>query len=152
MTPKGELVVNGMKVDLGRFRNRPLLAKAPCPACNSRFRAGVRLGSLLEQLRDEQELTTADLAEAAGVDEDTMQQILDGEINCPPRERLEGLASLLDVTVSRLIDAAEEDGCDYGDDDEDGDDGEEDTEDSVTQRLYLDYQANLAEMNGVLVP
>ena len=154
MTSPSELVVNGIKMDLSRFRNRPLLAKSPCSACNShgRFRAGVRLGSLLKELRDEQELTTADLAEAAGVSEDTMQEILDGEINCPTRDQLEGLADLLDVPVRRLIDAAEEDGCDYSEDDDDDDDDEETAEDSVTQRLYLDFQANLAEINGVLVP
>ena len=154
MRSPSELVVNGMKVDLSRFRNRPLFANSPCPTCNShgRFRAGVRLGSLLVELRDDQGLTTADLAEAAGVDEDTMEQILDGEINCPPRERLEGLAGLLDVPVSRLTDAAEEDGCDYSEDDEGDDDDEADTEDSITQRLYLDFQANLAEMNGVTIP
>ena len=139
MTASGKLVVNGMTFDIRRFRNRP--------------RLGPRLGTLLTELRDEQDLTTADLAEAAGVDEDTMEQILSGDINCPPRERLEGLAGLLDVPVSRLIDAAEEDGCDYSDDDDDEeeDDGES-TEDSVAQRLYVDFQANLAEMNGVLVP
>ena len=159
LSSPNRLVVNGMTVDLSRFRNRPRLTKSTCPSCNShgRFLAGARLGSLLEELREEQELTTAELAEAAGVDEDTMQAILDGEVNCPTQEQLEGLAGLLDVPASTLIDAAEADGCDYSEDDEDDeddDDGEEEeaTEDSVTRRLYLDFQANLAEMNGVLVP
>ena len=165
MTSSGKLVVNGLTFNISRFRNRPRLGRVGsklaasgrgCSRCSprNRFWLGPRLGALLTQLRDDQDLTTADLAEAAGVDEDTMEQILSGDINCPPRERLDGLAGLLDVPVSRLIDAAEEDGCDYSedDDDDDDDDEEEGTEDSITQRLYLDYQANLAEMNGVLVP
>lgn len=151
MTSRSELLVNGMKMDLSRFHNRPRIDCAPCNS-HGRFRAGERLGNLLTQLRDDQELTTADLAEAVGVDEDTMQQILDGEINCPPRGQLDGLADLLDVPVSRLIGAAEEDGCDYGEDDDEDPDEEEGAEDSAILQVFGEYQAQVAAMNGVTIP
>lgn len=41
----------------------------------------------------------------------TVNQILAGDINCPPRPRLEGFAEVLDITIKRLISAAEKDGC-----------------------------------------
>lgn len=53
------------------------------------------------------------MAAAAGIDESTVQQILSGQISCPPIERLEGFAEVLDVSVSSLQSAGESDGCDY---------------------------------------
>lgn len=61
-----------------------------------------RLGDFLSRRRDELELTTADLAEAAGVAESTMTSILSGEIARPPDARLRRLAQLLDVSFERL--------------------------------------------------
>ena len=55
----------------------------------------------------------AEMASAAGISTNTVNQILNAGINCPPLERLEGFAEVLDVSVERLIDAAEEDGCEY---------------------------------------
>ena len=74
---------------------------------------GETLGNLLRELRDEAEVTNEDLGNAAGISESTVSQIMDGSIFCPPRNRLEGFADLLNVPVSRLITAAEADGCDY---------------------------------------
>ena len=78
--------------------------------CESR---GENLGNLLRRLRDEKDLSNAELGEAAGVSASTMGGIIRGDINCPPRQRLEGLADLLDVPAARLIRAAESDGCSY---------------------------------------
>lgn len=78
-----------------------------------------RLGDRLTQLRDEQELTTADLAEAAGVDESTMGAILAGEIERPPDSRLRGLARLLDVSFDSLLSLVPED---RREDEEEGED------------------------------
>ena len=41
----------------------------------------------------------------------TVNEILTGKINCPPRPRLEGFAEVLDLPIGRLISAAERDGC-----------------------------------------
>jgi len=53
------------------------------------------------------------MASNAGVDIDTVNQILRGEFNCPPLNRLSGFAQALDVEFSRLRQAAETDGCNY---------------------------------------
>ncbi len=74
---------------------------------------GEALGALLKKLRDELDLTNQELADAAGISVGTMSQILNGAIICPPISRLEGLASLLGVSVDTLITEAEKDGCTY---------------------------------------
>ena len=73
---------------------------------------GQALGDLLRELRDERELSNDDLADAAGISVSTIGQILGGTIDCSPVSRLQGLARRLNVNLSRLITAAEADGCD----------------------------------------
>ena len=46
------------------------------------------------------------MASAAGIDSSTVNQILNGSINCPPMNRLEGFARTLNVSVDTLTDAA----------------------------------------------
>lgn len=58
------------------------------------------------------------MASAAGIEQDTVNQILNGSISCPPVERLEGFAEVLDVSLETLQSAAESDGCSYSDDGE----------------------------------
>ena len=56
------------------------------------------------------------MAAAAGIGRSTVNQILNGSINCPPLDRLEGFAEALDgVSLDDLITAAESDGCSYRD-------------------------------------
>ena len=43
----------------------------------------------------------------------TVNQIIRGEINCPPLTRLEGFAKVLGVSLVAIRRAAERDGCDY---------------------------------------
>lgn len=62
-----------------------------------------KLGDRLRALRDEKGVTNADLADAAGIDESTVGQILAGEIARPPDERLRGFASALDVSFESLL-------------------------------------------------
>lgn len=87
-----------------------------CPGPAKQF--GANLGRELGRLRDEQEKTNEQLGNAAGISADTVGQIISGEINCPPMERLQGFAEELGVSVQSLVDAAEEDGCTYGQDDD----------------------------------
>jgi len=44
----------------------------------------------------------------------TVQEILAGEIDCPPRNRLAGFARALPVTQDQILSAFERDGCEYG--------------------------------------
>ena len=81
---------------------------------------GQKLAASLNQLIDgktsdtlQRSVIEAEIADAAGVEAETIRQILQGEILCPPLERLEGIASALDVDVDSLRVAAESDGCDY---------------------------------------
>ena len=62
-----------------------------------------------------------EMAEAAGISPSTVNQILSGDINCPPIQRLQGFAEVLDVTVDDLTSAGEEDGCNYSAEDDDDD-------------------------------
>lgn len=51
------------------------------------------------------------MAERAGIQPSTVNQILNSDIQCPPLARLRGFAGALDVSLSQLRSAAEEDGC-----------------------------------------
>lgn len=51
----------------------------------------------------------ADMADAAGITTATVGQILDGDIERPPDERLQGFAEVLDVSVEGLQDLSDED-------------------------------------------
>ncbi len=105
--------------------------------------AGQNLGRVLNDLIDERvtdnrsrEDIIEEMAEAAGISPSTVRQILSGDINCPPIDRLEGFARVLRVPVKRLTDAAEEDGCDYSEGDSDGQEGRNDL-DLRARRLEL---------------
>ena len=81
---------------------------------------GQKLAESLNQLIDgkttdtlQRSMIEADIANAVGVEVDTVRQILQGEILCPPLERLVGFASVLDASIDELRAAAESDGCDY---------------------------------------
>lgn len=80
--------------------------------------SGILNAAIEEALADDEEISRGDivaaLADAAGISSGTVNEILSGEINCPPEQRLEGFAEILGVSMSTLIDAAIEDGCDPG--------------------------------------
>jgi hypothetical protein len=61
------------------------------------------LGDLIAAERGE--VTMEQIAESAGRDVDTIENIIAGNIKTPPREVLEGIASAINVSVDRLIDA-----------------------------------------------
>jgi len=99
---------------------------AGCRTAAGNPTAGEALAAELNRLIDNQvteertrDDVIAEMASAAGIDESTVNQILRGEINCPPVERLEGFASVLDVAVSDLVSAAEEDGCVFEEEEDD---------------------------------
>lgn len=53
------------------------------------------------------------MGSAAGIESGTVNSIISGSINCPPISRLEGFAEALNVSMSSLQSAAEDDGCSY---------------------------------------
>lgn len=81
----------------------------------------------------------ARIGNAAGIEPGTVNQILDGSINCPPRNRLNGFARVLGLALSRLIDAAEEDGCDYS---------EESSDRQTIERRFYTAEIRLVESDG----
>lgn len=78
---------------------------------------GETLGSALEALIEDQDGDRSDvigeMAQQAGIDEETVNAIVRGEITCPPRGRLEAFAEVLQVDTSALVSAARQDGCSY---------------------------------------
>jgi len=54
-----------------------------------------------------------DIASTAGMDRSTIEAIIDGDIECPPIERLEAFAEHVPATVAEMVEAADEDGCEY---------------------------------------
>lgn len=104
-------------------KRRPYMATSQ----RTKQKAGENLARVLNDAIDDQATEETprseiidDMANEAGIEPSTVNQILNAEINCPPFDRLEGFARALDgVSADDLRSAAEEDGCTYGDD-EDG--------------------------------
>lgn len=90
-------------------------------ASGRRFHAGESLANRLNNAIDgmvSEQATRADIVEemasAAGIDTSAVNKILNAEIDCPPLDRLEGFASVLQgVSTASLRSAAESDGCNY---------------------------------------
>lgn len=82
---------------------------------------GTSLASLLNELIGDEDrgAEVERVASAGGISASTMNGILAGTINCPPLQRLRGFARALSVPVSRLVNAAEKDGCEYSDESSD---------------------------------
>lgn len=101
-------------------------------------------------LAEDDTLTQADvvesMADAAGIDSGTVNQILRGDITCPPIERLEGFAEALSMPLQEILTAAETGGCEYGDDDE-----EETEEDSATETTEAENKEDDSTSEGEAV-
>lgn len=109
-----------------------------CPDCPNKEegeKLGTNGGRWLSDRIDEmvtEEMTRGDIiaqvASAAGVDESTINQIISGEIDCPPLERLEGFASVMGVEIETVITQFREDGCSYSQEEEAAEDNETEEE------------------------
>lgn len=95
----------------------------PCEDCpaNDGEELGANGGRWLSDRINEMvtdEMTRGDIiarvASAAGVDESTINQIIAGEINCPPVDRLQAFADVMGVMVETVIEQFAADGCEYG--------------------------------------
>ena len=118
---------------------------------------GQALGDLIRSARDEKELSNEDLATAAGLSVAGIGGILAGTTGCPKVAQLQGLARRLGVNLSRLMAAAEEDGCDqYEDisdqasvDDEGTDKSTEDQPGRLSKELAQKVDALLSGFPGL---
>lgn len=106
---------------------------------------GESLAALLNRRINQQEdedRTRADIvqemAQAAGIATGTVSQILNGSINCPPINRLEGFAQVLGMAINTLISAAKKDGCEYEDKDINRNNNEKGGKDSMDLKAFLE--------------
>ncbi len=74
---------------------------------------GRALGALIREVAESKDISLDALASGAGISASTVGQIMSGSIVCPPRGRLTGIARRLGIPESRLLAAAERDGCEY---------------------------------------
>lgn len=80
-----------------------------------------------------------EMGSAAGIDADTVNQILDGSINCPPPGRIRAFAGVLNVSVSSLFTAGNADGCNYN--------GEENSQ-AEFERRFVTREVRMVEIEG----
>ena len=71
-----------------------------------------RISAMETESKSRQDIISA-MGVAAGISASTVNQILSGSINCPPIDRLRGMASALNTTLNDIISAAKRDGCNY---------------------------------------
>ena len=78
---------------------------------------GERLGAFLNRAVNnataERAVMVGRMATSAGISESTVNQILAGSIDCPPRARLAAFARVLPVSLSSILAAGRRDGCEY---------------------------------------
>lgn len=68
-----------------------------------RIKKQTRLGSRLARLMEEKDVSAAALGRAAGISEGTVGQILRGDIERPPEQRIRGFARALSVSADSLM-------------------------------------------------
>jgi ATP-dependent Clp endopeptidase proteolytic subunit ClpP len=120
---------------------------------------GASLGGFLNGVIDDMEtetITRADIidsmASAAGISSSTVGQILNGSINCPPLDRLEGFAEVLDVSLNQIITAAEGDSCEYAVDNSNNNTmaTEENKENSFFDKVKALFKSNPKEVKALI--
>jgi ATP-dependent protease ClpP protease subunit len=139
---------------LKTFKNTPtnILNKfkmCDCPKNGPRLAALLNAG-IDDMVSDEQTRAdiVAQMGEAAGIDSNTVNQILSGDgINCPPLRRLEGFARVLDVSLEAMLRAGTQDGCNYT---------EEENKNSMNNQSFLQKLAAFfgfkAELTAIEAP
>ena len=117
---------------------------------------GENLGAMIRNLRDARGLSNDDLANAAGISVSTIGQILGGTIKCPRLSQIQALARRLNVSLSRLVSAAERDGCESMDgkalDDAVPEDTTADTETTAEPQAKADDGAGSGEATNDTEP
>lgn len=93
---------------------------SPLKKKTGKTKLGEKLGGMLNELIDGQateernrEAIIQEMATEAGIEVATVNEILDGSINCPGTEVLEAFAKVLDSPVDDMYAAGNDDGCEY---------------------------------------
>lgn len=93
-----------------------IAANARCCVVDGYLIKGRQLAAMLNREigdGDDRAARIARAARAGGIEPSTLNQILNGSINCPPLARLRGFARALNVSFDSLRRAAQRDGCEY---------------------------------------
>ena len=93
------------------------LADVVVTPLKNQMRAGVTLGGRVQRQRESLNLTLEELSDRmngpGARSANTLSQIENGTIDCPPPEVIRSLAGALNVSADSLFDAGESDGCNY---------------------------------------
>ena len=96
------------------------------------------LNTIIDGADEDRDEMIRKLADACDMDTDGITAILDGEMECPTKEVIEGLARGCGVTADKLFDAAMQDGCAYdGMDTEENMSGDTDTDEDKAFDAFL---------------
>jgi hypothetical protein len=109
------------------LKEREISEERAWAICNAQFQAeqqaetlaGILQGLIRREVeegsddRDREDIVDDIVAESGGMDRSTINNIIEGDIECPPRERFSAFAEVLSIDESDLVAAAEEDGCGY---------------------------------------
>jgi len=89
------------------------ISSSGMPRANGRRLAATLTSAINDAIGDETDRSevVAEMADAAGIQPGTVNNILNREIECPPQQRLSGFAEVLPVDEDELVTAAEADGC-----------------------------------------
>ena len=74
---------------------------------------GAFLSEAIDSMEDDRSDVVTRMASAASIEENTVNSILSGSITCPPLERLRAFARVLNISMDSILDAGNEDGCEY---------------------------------------
>lgn len=74
---------------------------------------GSFLSNAIDNMRGERSEIVERIANAAGISESTVGQILNGSIICPPINRLRAFATILRISMDSILTAGNRDGCEY---------------------------------------
>ena len=127
-----------------------------CPKCEDKEAGGAKakgmladeLNTLIDDGDEDRDEMIQKLADECGMDTDGINAILDGEMECPTKEVIEGLARGCGVTADKLFDAAMQDGCAY-----DGMDTEEDMEgDTDEDKAFDAFLSTLTDTETIEPP
>ena len=119
-----------------RDRVRALFKNCGCtgPTAGTEF-ADIANAAIDQKIEDEDDLERADviaeLVASTGEDEEKIEEILTGDLECPAADIVAGFVEVLPITQEQADSALETDGCETGSEDEDEEEEEEETEDST---------------------
>ena len=90
------------------------------------------------------------IASAGGIEEGTVNQILNASIDCPPLERLRGFMEVLDIKLSTIVTEGNKDGCEYGDPGSPDEPGPEEDEEESSRTEHGNVEEMIDLVNRIM--